>query len=317
MALPAPIPTHEPAVLDPEGGFEQTLTVTGWVEIAAQVVLGHINVSAADVATVRVRATIRAHSGIVSAAELDRRIRSIEARPPIEQHGNIIKIGHFADREIERNLSISYDLMVPYATRLICRASSGSIAVEGTVAPLDAATASGTITAADISGDVRAAAAAGEIEIQSVRGRVTLSTGSGPIVAGRLTGPLRAASASGSVTIEHVASGDLQVTTGSGPIELRDVGGTIRAASSSGSIDVQGGQGEGAWMLETASGTVSVRLPLAVGFDLRARTFSGAVDTLRPLSSLRVTPPRQVQGRAGNGGLQLELATVTGNIHLE
>ncbi len=312
MALPTSAPTVEPAAF---GRFDRILAVHGVVEVAVRVVSGHINISAADVAQVEIRAVARARPGRVPAGELERRIRALQAQPPIEQRGNIIKVGNLAGREVERQLSISYDLLVPFVTRLVCRAWSGSIAVEGTVGSLDAATDCGAINVTDVRGDVHAAVGAGEIEIQSVRGRVTLSTASGPILAGHLTGPLRAASGSGSVTVEHAATDDLQVTTGSGSIDLRDVGGTIRAASSSGSIDVEGRPGEGAWTLVSASGNLTVRLPPDAGFDLRARTVSGSLETRRPVASLFLA--RQARGRAGDGALRLELATLTGDIHIE
>jgi hypothetical protein len=46
------------------------------------------------------------------------RIRQIEARPPIEQNGGTIRIGETTHSPLYRNISISYELLVPADTSL-------------------------------------------------------------------------------------------------------------------------------------------------------------------------------------------------------
>jgi len=42
-----------------------------------------------------------------------REVRMIEQDPPVKQNGNSITIGHIDDRELRRNVSISYEVTVP------------------------------------------------------------------------------------------------------------------------------------------------------------------------------------------------------------
>src|SRR5437667_12269065 len=98
-----------------EGSFERTLKVTGPLELDVSTGSGHIDVRTGDSSTVRIRGTIRASSGGWRSSDDDaeRKVRYLESNPPIEQSGNYIKIGHAEDRELMRNVSISYDLVVP------------------------------------------------------------------------------------------------------------------------------------------------------------------------------------------------------------
>src|SRR5262249_24951671 len=84
-----------------EGSFERTLTVTGPVELEVSTGSGHINVRAGDSSTVHVNGTIKAsQSWHLDGAEAERKVRYLESNPPIEQHGNFIRIGRIEDHEL-------------------------------------------------------------------------------------------------------------------------------------------------------------------------------------------------------------------------
>ena len=65
---------------------------------------------------------------------MEQRIDEIENNPPIEQSGNTIRIGHIENREWKRNISISYDLIVPTQTKLRSESGSGIQKVDGIAA---------------------------------------------------------------------------------------------------------------------------------------------------------------------------------------
>jgi hypothetical protein len=95
-----------------EGSFERTLAVTGPVELDVSTGSGHINVRAGDSSSVHINGTIKASQNWhLDEAEAERKVRYLESNPPIEQHGNFIRIGHIEDRELAHNISISYDLV--------------------------------------------------------------------------------------------------------------------------------------------------------------------------------------------------------------
>ncbi len=298
-----------------EGQFDRTLKVTGAVELDVATGSGSVTVRSGDASTVRVHGVIRA-SSFFGGDEVEKRVRYLESNPPIEQHGNIIRVGHLDDPEVQRNISISYEVVVPAETRLRSGTGSGSQSVEGIRGPLDVSTGSGRIRATGIGGEVRASTGSGTIELESAKGDVHASTGSGWIRAVGVAGGFRASTGSGSVTLEQTAPGDVDVSTGSGNIDLRHVRGSLRAHAASGTITVEG-EGTGTWSLNTASGSIHVRLPGQAGFDLRAHTVSGSITTDRPLTVQGTLSRRELSGRAGQGGLLLEVRTVSGNIRIE
>ncbi len=314
MAPPKLVSTRGFPSMSMEGRFAQTHPVKGRAEIFVEVLCGHIHVTASDLEEIQVRALARARPGIVAPGELEGRLRSLQQNPPIEQRGSIIKIGRVLGMERERHLFINYDLIVPFFSRLVCRASAGSITVEGPAESLDTSTSCGAITVRGARGDVEALATDGEVEIQSVRGRVTISTASGSIFARDVAGPLHAATGSGLISMEQVTSDDLVATAGSGQIDLRDVSGKIRATSFSGAIAVEGKGGKGRWTLTSSCGDLTVGLPPATGVELDARTVAGTIKSLQPLNS--IADNQAHLSRAGDGTLRLELTTFRGDIHI-
>ena len=131
-----------------EGSFERTLTVTGPVELDAKTGSGSISVRTGEAGTVYVRATIKARSGwLEGSRDAEERVRALEQNPPIEQEGNTIRIGHIEDCDLRRNISISYEIVVPVETELRSATGSGSQTIDGVRGPVRAATGSGGIRA--------------------------------------------------------------------------------------------------------------------------------------------------------------------------
>lgn len=300
-----------------EGHFERTLKVTGPVDLDVRTGSGSIDVRAGDASTLRVVGNIRASGDWFEGSEdAERKVRYLEANPPIEQHGNIIKIGQIEDHSLERNISISYEIVTPAATRLRSGTGSGGQTIQGVQGPLDASTGSGNLGISNIGDAVKASTGSGRIEIDGVMGSVRASTGSGTIRALRVAGGLHSTTGSGNITLEQTAPGDVDVSTGSGSVELRGVHGPVRAQTASGNINVDG-EGEGSWRLGTTSGGVSVRLPAKQGFNLRARSVSGSIYTSREMTVQGTLSKHELEGKVGDGGFLLEVSTVSGPIRIE
>src|SRR5690242_19407031 len=103
-----------------EGGFDRTLKVNGPVDLDVSTGSGGITINRGGSGQVVIHATIRASEGWFS-GDVSDRIRAIEQNPPIEQNGNVVRIGHFTDSERSRNISISYDIQVPADVRVHSR----------------------------------------------------------------------------------------------------------------------------------------------------------------------------------------------------
>jgi len=299
-----------------DGHFDRALQVSGPVELDVQTGSGTINVRTGDNSTVRVSGTIRPSGGWFSGGDQEKKVRYLEANPPIEQHGNVIKVGHIEDEDLQRNISISYEIVAPVATRLRSSSGSGEQDVSGISGPVEASSGSGSLKLTNIGDAVRVSTGSGHISVESVKGSVRASTGSGEIRATGVAGALHASTGSGNVVLRQTAPGEVEVSTGSGTVQIEGVHGTVRASTASGDISVEG-EGQGSWRLSAASGNVSVRLPSQQGFTLHAQTVSGHIHTAREMTVQSTSGNHELEGKVGGGGFLLDVSTVSGSISVD
>src|SRR5437660_1514757 len=217
-----------------EGSFERTLKVSGPVNLDVTTGSGLINVRAGEPGTMRVLGTIRAGTGWhIDRAEAEAKVRRLEANPPIEQNGNVVRIGRIEDEDLRRNVSISYELVVPAETRLRSETGSGSQTIDGIRGPLEASAGSGSLR---------------------------VRTGSGRITAqGEPTGEWRLHTGSGSVTVRlpQQAAFDLYARTSSGRIHTNH---TITVEGTLNRREVRGKVRGGGHLVDvsTSSGSVEI-----------------------------------------------------------
>jgi len=304
------------SALGEEGHFDRTLQVSGPVEMDVRTGSGTIAVRTGASSTVHIIGTIRPSHGWFGNDDAEKKVRYLESHPPIEQLGNVIKVGRIEDEELQRNISISYEITAPAETRLRSASGSGEQTVSGLRGPVEASSGSGSLTLTNIGDTVRASTGSGHITVEGAQGSVHASTGSGEIRATGVAGGLHASTGSGSVTLRQTAAGEVDVSTGSGTLELSGVRGPVRAQTASGNINVEG-VGEGNWRLSTASGSVAVRLPSQQGFTLRAHTVSGSIHTAREMTVQGTISRHELEGKVGDGSLRLDVNTVSGNIRVD
>lgn len=299
-----------------EGSFERALRVTGPVELNVLTGSGKIEVMPGDASSVRVTAHIRARiDSRTSRSEAEAKVRRLEQNPPVVQSGNAIRIGDIKDNDLRRNVQISYTITAPAETRLRSRTGSGSQSISGIRGPVEAATGSGAITLRRIGSAVRATTGSGAIELEAIGGDLKASTGSGSIRGAGIAGAVEVSTGSGSVRIEQTAPGDVDVRTGSGGVELAGIRGAARVRTGSGSIRAEGTP-TGDWSLHTSSGGVTVRLPGELGFELRARSSSGAIESAHPVTVEGRVSRRELFGKVRGGGPRIDLSTASGSIRI-
>jgi hypothetical protein len=303
-----------PAFGDSEGHFDRTLSVTGPVDLTVQTGSGTITVRRGDSSKVEIHGKIHAnHWGV--GGEADARIHEIETKPPIEQNGNTIRVGHFDDRDRDRNISISYELIVPAESKAHAESGSGEQSVNGINGPVDASSGSGNQYIANIGGQARARTGSGEIELNSIGGNSQATAGSGSIRAVGIAGGLTASSGSGNIKLEQTAAGDVEISTGSGDIEIQGAKGSVRATTGSGSIHAQG-RPTGVWRLRSGSGDVTAELPKDAAFDVVARASSGNIETSHEMTVEGTLSRRQLHGKVNGGGVLVDLSTSSGTINI-
>lgn len=313
----ASVPPPTAAAQAAEGSFDRTLNVTGPVDLEVKTGSGTIEVRPGTTGRVQVSGRIRAHKyWSFSGLDPAEKVRRLEANPPIEHNGNVIRIGRIEDEDLRNNVSISYVLFVPTETTLRAASRSGRQIIEGLRGPVEAKSGSGSVTVRRIQGEVNASTGSGSIAIDSAQGGLRASTGSGSIDASNVTGALTAKTGSGSVEASLVGQGDVEVSTGSGSIRVDGVHGRLRATSGSGSIDAEGSPA-GEWRLSAASGSITVQLPNAAAFDLDARTSSGRIASAHPVTVVGTIGRREIRGAVRGGGPLLYLRTSSGGIDIQ
>lgn len=286
-----------PAMADTaEGGFSRTLQVTGPVELSVQTGSGDITVTTGASGTIQIQARIKARDSRGMSGE--EKVRAIEQNPPIEQTGNVIRIGEIDDEDLKRRVSISYVLVVPAATSLRSATGSGDHKVGGIAGPVNAATGSGEISLSDIGAEVKVATGSGNITLTSIKGGVRASTGSG------------------NVRLVQTGAGDVSVATGSGRVDVSGVQGELSLATGSGSLQAAGTP-TGAWKLAAGSGDIVVRLPSDASFDLEARSDSGTVESAHPVTVTGEIKRGRLRGKVRGGGVLIRLRSGSGDIRVE
>lgn len=303
-----------PARASDDGHFDRTLTVSGPVDLDVQTGSGNITVHTGDASKVEIHAKIHASNWHAS-GDVEARIKDIESNPPIEQDGNTIRIGHEADRERERNISISYEVIVPSQTKLRASSGSGGVSAAGVSGPAEANSGSGGIELSDIGNEASADTGSGDIKLKTIHGAARAKSGSGTITATGIAGSLTASTGSGSIRLEQTAAGDVDLETGSGSVELRGVKGGVRATSGSGSISAEGDP-TNEWKLRTGSGDVTVTIPKEAAFDLEAHSSSGSINSAHEMTVQGKISSHELHGKVNGGGVLVALETGSGSIDI-
>jgi hypothetical protein len=303
-----------------EGSFQRTLAVSGQPDIEVVTGSGRIEVRPGPAGRVEVDARIQAHEGWRwqrrSTLSPEERVRRIEANPPIEQSGNVVRIGHIVEEELREGVSISYTLTVPSASSLKSKTGSGSQHIEGVDGAVEASSGSGSLTFRDAGKELRASTGSGSITADRIGGGFHATSGSGSIRATGVTGAITAKTGSGGIDVAQTGKGDVQVSSGSGSVRLRGVRGALRASTASGGLTIEG-ELSADWRLSASSGTVSIDLPRGQGFELDASTGSGRIDVDFPVTVRGTINRRSLRGSTPGGGPLLHVRTSSGGISIQ
>jgi hypothetical protein len=296
------------------GGFDRTLQVSGPVDLEVTSASGNVTVHAGAAGAVHVKATIKSQNSWFG-GNASEQIRKIEQNPPIEQQGNTIRIGKIQDRDLERNISISYDITAPAQTKLSSRTGSGDQNISGLQLAVALSTGSGGLTIENLGADARLRSGSGDLKINSVKGVLNAQTGSGGIHAKGVGGEVFAETGSGNIEVEQVGSGNVKAESGSGNVKLYGIKGGLQAETGSGDIHAEG-EPKGDWRVGAGSGTIRLKVPAAAAFNLDARTSSGTVSTSHAVTTQGTASRHRMQGKVAGGGVLLDIHTGSGNIEI-
>ncbi len=261
-----------PASASTEATFQRDMVFSGRLDLKVATGSGAIHLATGPAGHIHIFARVK--SGNWCAC--DAKVREIAANPPIQQTGNIVRIG--GDHVNFNNVSIDYEIEAPPD------------------AYLDAATGSGNIFD------------------QGVGASAKLSTGSGNIQAAGLQGSFIVHTGSGNIDASQAGAGDVKASTGSGTIVLKSIHGGLEAGTGSGNIKIDGTP-SASWRLHTGSGGIELWTGGA-GVSLDASTGSGGIHCDRQLASQTTFEHHHVKGIIGGGGPLVRISTGSGNIRV-
>lgn len=300
---------------EPAGRFDKTLTVTGAVDLDVRSGSGRVDVRTGGDGKVVVAAEIRVNDRWLSSQSVQARVKEIQQRPPIEQQGNVIRIGELPER-LQENISISYVVTVPMATALTVSTGSGSQEIGALRGPVKATTGSGSIRVGAVQDMVSIRSGSGSLTLEGAKGQAEASSGSGEVRLRGVAGSARARTGSGSIEIEQTAEGSVDVSSGSGNVKVDGVRGAVKASTASGSLMVSG-KPTAPWTLSAASGHVTLGLQKDAAFTLNASTHSGSIELDYPaLSVTELRRGRELRGQAGGGGPLVSVESSSGGISI-
>lgn len=285
-----------------EGSFERVLDVGKPVKLLITTGSGDVRLKRRtqdDKVCIAGRFTVRAFNR----EEVLKLAKRIQADPPIEVQGNLVKVGDLSKYQASLgwffSIVMDFDIQAPFETEAEVRSGSGDQNISG------------------ICGPVHSHAGSGDVTIQQIEREVTVETGSGDI---EISGVAKAIAEAGSgdVTISAVTE-SVRVRVGSGDISLKEIGREIEAEASSGDVKIYSQvEAQAHWSLEASSGDIFLALPADARFALTAETSSGDIEIDFPLTVLGKVSKRRLQGTVGESPqATIAIETSSGDVFIK
>ena len=306
------------AVPEESASFDRTLSVTGPVRLDLSNGSGSVQITGGTTGQVRIHGDIRRRAFFFGRTYS---AKEVADNPPIEQQGNVIRIGEQGRRMFSAgigstNLRIDYVIEVPKETEVETRVGSGSQTVRNVRGPVKLVSGSGSVTADSVKEDLQIVSGSGSIDASGVGGEFRGTAGSGRVSARNIHGDLRVTTGSGSIS---VARPDARVNakTGSGSITVQGASDSLTAMAGSGSLTIDGNPSPSSfWELHTGSGSVNLGLPADGSFRLSAVARSGKIQADIPIV-IEEQSRRELRARVGSGAARIEVQTGSGSIRIQ
>lgn len=228
----------------------------------------------------------------------------------LTREGNVVTLRQAANEPA----TWRYRVTVPKKFNLELKNIQGRIAVTNFEGNVKALTTSRSIHLGHIKGDVTAESAAGAIDVRGATGTARLKSAGGKLTLGEAGGEAVMETAGGSVKI-GIARGPLRMTTAGGSISIGAAFNTVFATTQGGSITAAlHSQPQADSLFSTAGGSVEIKLPPKLAFNLEATSQHGQVETDLPIQWQGDENARVRTGKLNGGGPVLAARTTGGRI---
>jgi DUF4097 and DUF4098 domain-containing protein YvlB len=293
------------------GSFDRTLTVTAPIRLEVGNASGDVSITGSADGKVHVHGDVKSY-GMGFGSPKDR-LNEIVTNPPVEQKGDVIRIGKDLTRV--RNISIAYVIEVPRQTEVSTMVASGSQMIRDVRGPVKAEAASGSINADHIERSAQLTTMSRSIDAKNIGEDIRASSASGSVRVSNIKGDVKISSLSGSTHVSS-AGGRVDADTASGSVQVNGAMRDVKARAASGSVDVNGNPGLNSyWDLKTVSGLVQLGVPTDANFHLSAEAISGQIKADVPII-IEEQDKHSLRARVGNGGGRVEVHTVSGEIRV-
>ena len=216
-------------------------------------------------------------------------------------------------------VKIHFLITVPQQYNVDLNTTGGSVSVADLIGDIHVRTSGGSLCFQNITGGVFGHTSGGSIEAVNVKGDVQVRTSGGSIRFGAIRGFVSGRTSGGSIKVVD-CSGGTEVRTSGGGIWLGGIGRNVTARTSGGSIKANMAiQPQSECNLRTSGGGITCTLTPDIAVDLEAKTSGGRVSTDFEVASTiqGKVPKNRLEGRINGGGPLLKLRTSGGNIHLQ
>ena len=296
-----------------EATFSRTLKVNGPVRLEVSTGSGRIVIRNGNAGEVRVSGEVRA--GGLFGSSGSRRAAEIASNPPIDQSGNLVRLGGNRGYMGWGNASISYTVETPADTEVNARTGSGDVQISGLREQVGVTMGSGVARLDELGDNLTISLGSGRIEASRIQGSVSFHSGSGQLTFRDVREDVRGSTGSGSIEVDR-AHGRVSVGTGTGPIRVDGAMDDLRASTGSGRIEIHGNPGGNAfWDVGAGSGEITLAVPASASLSLTARTSSGDVRVDMPISIEEQTR-KFLRARIGDGKAHVNVETKSGNIRI-
>ncbi len=298
----------------------KTFTVSPGGRLVMDVDRGSIDISTADTneVTIEITRTARARDSRDAQRLFD------DHHLSMEQSGNTVTIRSDLQRGGRRiwggdswRLNVEYRITVPKQFSADVKTSGGSVTVADLEGEVLAKSSGGGLHFGHIKGPVMGRTSGGGIDLTGTEGNADLKTSGGGIRIGDVTGDVEAETSGGSISITR-ARGTVHAETSGGGIKVEEVEGAIDASTSGGSISARiSGQPASDCRLSTSGGSVTVYLGGSVKVSVDAKTSGGGVSSELPITVQGKIGSSSLQGDLNGGGPALVLRSSGGGIHIK
>jgi hypothetical protein len=161
-----------PAAFAAEKSFDRTLSVNGPVTLRVSTGSGYIHVSPGSDNQVHIVGRVKSNNSWWGGSS-DDAVARVASNPPIDQAGNIIRVGDDHGGDFARHVTIDYDITTPANTMLVAESGSGDLQLSNINGTVKAHTGSGSIRADKLGSGSKLETGSGSIEANNLAGSTT------------------------------------------------------------------------------------------------------------------------------------------------